>query len=130
MAGDVDGIASRLGPSVEQVTFQFDATKRVQMTVWTLDHVIEQNGVEFSSCPLALNLVRNQQFFRKIGSNPLGQLRRNPSQDRVSSTEPTRHPCRLWVQDTIVNGSIMTPSQSAGGKAHPGSGRNLACFSK
>jgi hypothetical protein len=75
MAVDVEGIASRLGPPVEKVTFPFDATKRAQMTVGTPNHVIEQNSVEFSSCPLVLILVRNQQFFRKIGSNPLGQLR-------------------------------------------------------
>jgi hypothetical protein len=33
MTDDVEGIATRLGPPVEQVTFPFDATKRAQMTV-------------------------------------------------------------------------------------------------
>ena len=68
MAVDVEGIAARLGPSVEEVTFPFDATKRAQMTVRTAhdSDVIDENGVEFSCCPLILILVRNPQFVRKI----------------------------------------------------------------
>ena len=75
MAVDIEGIASSLWSSVEQITLPFDATKRAQMTVRTPNHVVEKNRVELSGCPFVLNLVGNQQFFRKIGTNPLGQLR-------------------------------------------------------
>ncbi len=92
----------RLGPPIEHVAFPFDATKRAQLTMGTVNHIIEQNIVEFSCCPLDLNLVGNQQFFWKIGTNPLGQLSWLPTQDQVGSTELVRHPCRLWVQGIIV----------------------------
>ena len=62
MPVDVEGIAPRLRPSVEEVTFPFDATKRAQVTVRTTHDVIDENGVEFSGCPLVLILVRNPQF--------------------------------------------------------------------
>ena len=86
MADDVEGIASRLGSPVKQVTFPLDTTKRAQMTERTPNHVVEQNRVELSGSPFVLNLVGNQQFFRKIGTNPLGELRRKPAQHRMSCT--------------------------------------------
>jgi hypothetical protein len=46
MADNVEGVASCLGPPVEQVAFPFDATKRVQMTTGTPNNVIEKNIVE------------------------------------------------------------------------------------
>jgi hypothetical protein len=73
---DVEGIASRLGSPVKPITFPLDTTKCAQMTVRTPNHVIEQNRVELSRSPFVLNLVGYQQFFRKIGTNPLSQLRR------------------------------------------------------
>jgi len=106
MADDVEGIASRLGPPVEQVTFPLDTTKRAQMTVRTPNHVVEQNRVELSGSPFVLNLVGNQQFFRKIGTNPLGQLRRKPAQHRMSCTILVRDPFRRWVQDIVVDDTI------------------------
>ena len=48
MPVDVEGIAPRLRPSVEEVTFPFDATKRAQVTVRTTHDVIDENGVEFN----------------------------------------------------------------------------------
>ena len=74
MPDDVEGVASRLGPSVEQVAFPFDANKRAKTTTGTPNNIIEQNIVELSCSPLVLILVRDQDFFRKIGANPLGQL--------------------------------------------------------
>ena len=74
MSDDVEGVASRLGPSVKQLAFPFDATKRAKMTMGAPNNVIEQNIVELSCSPLVLILVRDQEFFRKIGANPLGQL--------------------------------------------------------
>jgi hypothetical protein len=74
MPHDIEGVASRLGPSDEQVAFPFDATKRAKMTMGTPNNVIEQNIVELSCSPLVLILVRDQKFFRKIGANPFGQL--------------------------------------------------------
>ena len=106
MANDVEGIASRLGSPVKQVTFPLDTTKRAQMTVQTPNHVVEQNRVELSGSPFVLNLVGNQQFFRKIGTNPLGQLRRKPAQHRMSCTILVRHPFRRWVQDIVVDDTI------------------------
>jgi hypothetical protein len=76
MTVDVEGVASCLGSPVEQVALPFDATKRAKMTMGTPNNVIEQNIVELSCSPLVLILVRDQQFFRKIGTNPLGQLGR------------------------------------------------------
>jgi hypothetical protein len=73
MTNDVEGLASRLGPPVELVAFPFDATKRAKMNMGTPNNVIEQYIVELSCSPLGLILVRDQQFFRKIGANPLGQ---------------------------------------------------------
>jgi hypothetical protein len=106
MADDVEGIASRLGSPVKQVTFPLDTTKRAQMTVRTPNHVVEQNRVELSGSPFVLNLVGNQQFFRKIGTNPLGQLRRKPAQHRMSCTILVRDPFRRWVQDIVVDDTI------------------------
>ena len=106
MAVDVEGIASRLGPSVEVVTFPFDATKRAQMTVRTTHDVVDENGDEFSCCPLVLILVRNPQFVRKIRADPLGQLRREPTQDRACCTVLVGHPSWLWVQVFFVNNTI------------------------
>ena len=106
MADDVEWIASRLGSAVEQITFPLDTTKRAQMTVRTPNHVVEKNRVELSGCPFVLNLVGNQQFFRKIGTNPLGQLRRKPAQHRMSCTILVRHPFRRWVQDIVVDDTI------------------------
>ncbi len=74
MPDDVEGVASRLGPSVEQVAFPFDATKRAKITMGTPNNIIEHNIVELSCSPLVLILIREQEFFRKIGVNPLGQL--------------------------------------------------------
>jgi hypothetical protein len=74
MPDDVEGVASRLGPSVEQVPFTFDASKRAKITIGTPNNIIEQNIVELSCSLLVLILVRDQEFFRKIGANPLGQL--------------------------------------------------------
>ena len=59
MAIDVKRIASCLGSSVEVVTFPFDATKRLKMTVRSTNNVVDENGVEFSCCPLVLALVRD-----------------------------------------------------------------------
>ena len=106
MAVDVEGIALRLGPSVEVVTFPFDATKRAQMAVRAKHNVIHENRVEFNCCPLVLILVRNPQFVRKIRADPLGQLRREPTQDRVCCTVLVGHPCWLWVQAFFVNNTI------------------------
>ena len=57
----VEGIASCLGYSVEVVAFPFDAStgKRSKMTVRTTNNVVDENGVEFSYCPLVLALVRD-----------------------------------------------------------------------
>jgi hypothetical protein len=52
----VEGIASRLGPSVEQVAFPFDATKRAKITIRTPNNIIEQNIVELSCSPLVLGI--------------------------------------------------------------------------
>ncbi len=62
MSDDIEGLASRLGPSVEQVAFPFDATKRAKTTMGTPNIVIEQNIVELSCSPLVLILVRDQEF--------------------------------------------------------------------
>ena len=62
MADDVEGIAPRFGSSVEQVAFPLNATKRAKMSMRTTHHVIDEDGVEFGSCPLFPLLVRNQQF--------------------------------------------------------------------
>ena len=59
MAVDIEGIASSLWSSVEQITLPFDATKRAQMTVCAKNDVIKDNDVEFCSCPLVIRLVRN-----------------------------------------------------------------------
>ncbi len=76
MPNDVEGVASRLGPPVEPVAFPFDASKREKMTIGTPNNFIEQNIVELSCSPLVYIqvLVRDQEFFRMIGANPLGQL--------------------------------------------------------
>jgi hypothetical protein len=94
-AFNVEGIAQRLGPSIKEVTFPFDATKRAQMAVRTKHNVIDENRVEFNCCPLVLILVRNQQFVRKIRADPLGKLRREPTQDRVCCTVLIGHPSWL-----------------------------------
>ncbi len=74
MPDNVEGVASRLGPSIEQFAFPFDATKRAKITMGTPNNIIEQNIVELNCSPLVLILVRDQEFFRKIGANPLSQL--------------------------------------------------------
>jgi hypothetical protein len=74
MPDNVERVATRLGPSVEQAALPLDATKRVKITMGTPNNIIEQNIVELSFSPLVLILVRNQEFFRKIGDDPLGQL--------------------------------------------------------
>jgi hypothetical protein len=74
MPNDVEGVALRLGPSVEQAAFPFDATKRAKITMGTPNNIIEQNIVELSCSPLVLIFVRDQEFFQKIGANLLGQL--------------------------------------------------------
>jgi hypothetical protein len=40
MANDLEGLASRLWPPVEQTAFPFDATKRAKMTVGTPNNVM------------------------------------------------------------------------------------------
>ncbi len=62
MPNDVEGVATRLGPSVERIAFPFDATKRAKMTMGTPNNVIEQNIVELSCNPLVLILVRDQEL--------------------------------------------------------------------
>jgi hypothetical protein len=107
MADYVERISSaRLWSPVKQFPFPSDTANRVQMTVLTPNHVIEQNRVELSSSPLVLNLIGNPQFFRKIGTNPLGQLGRKPTQHRISRTKLVRHPCLCWVQDIVVDDTI------------------------
>ena len=59
MAVDIGGITSSLWSSLEQFTLPFDATKRAQMTVRATHDVIKDYAVEFCSCLLVLNLVRN-----------------------------------------------------------------------
>ena len=43
MTVDVEGIALCLGSSVEVVTFPFDATKRLKMTLRTTNKVVDEN---------------------------------------------------------------------------------------
>jgi hypothetical protein len=64
MIVDVEGIASRLGSSVDQVTFPCDAAKRAQISVRTTHRLINENGVKFCSYSLFLILVRNPQIIR------------------------------------------------------------------
>jgi hypothetical protein len=126
MAVDVEGITPGLGSSVEQVALPFDATESSQMTIWTTHNVVKDNVIQLSCSPLVLFLVRYQQSFGRIRTNPLGRF--------VSSHLNTGW--ALLISYVIHSGSgsksssCTTPSLSAGGTAHSGSGLNLAGLSK
>jgi hypothetical protein len=107
MPDDVERVAAHLGPPVEQVAFPFDATKRAKMSMGTLNNVIEQNIVKLSCRLPAAHL---SSFLSGISSSserlaPIhsASLVGSQHKDRVSSTKLVRQPCRLWVQDIIVN---------------------------
>ena len=71
VALNIERIASCLRPTVEKFTFPLDASKRVQMAMWTANKIESDDCVQLFSGPQRTFLVRDIHLLTKISSNPL-----------------------------------------------------------
>jgi hypothetical protein len=83
VALNIERIASGLRPIVEDFIFSLDASKRVEMAMWTANDIASDDCVQLFSGPQRTFLVRDIHLLTKISSNPLSQFDRQPSQDLV-----------------------------------------------
>jgi hypothetical protein len=71
VALNIERIASCLRPTVEEFIFPLDASKRVEMAMWTANEIASNDCVQLNSGPQRTYLVRDIQLLTKISSNPL-----------------------------------------------------------
>jgi hypothetical protein len=64
-------IASCLRPTAEEFIFLLDASKHVEMVMWTANEIASDDCVQLNSGPQRTLLVRDIQLLTKISSNPL-----------------------------------------------------------
>jgi hypothetical protein len=83
VALNIERIASGLRPTDEEFIFPLDASKRVEMAMWTTNEIASDDCVQLFSCPQRTFLVRDIHLITKISSNPLSQFGRQPPQDLV-----------------------------------------------
>jgi hypothetical protein len=83
VALNIERIASGLWPTVEELIFPLDASKRVEMAMWTANEIASDDCVQIFSGPQRTFLVRDIHLLTKSSSNPLSQLGRQPPQDLV-----------------------------------------------
>ncbi len=107
MSFDVKRIASSHGPPIKHFAHPLDATKRMQVTMWSADDISSYDGIQLGRCPQAAPLRRDPQLIAaKVGSDPLRQLSWKPSQDWVCSAVCVGHVILPWsaiiVLDHIV----------------------------
>jgi hypothetical protein len=83
VALNIERIASCLRPTVEEFIFPLDASKRVEMAMWTANEIASDDCVQLFSGPQRTFLARYIQLLTKISSNPFSQFGWQPPQDRV-----------------------------------------------
>jgi hypothetical protein len=71
VALNIERITSCLRPTVEEFIFPLDASKRVEMAMWTANEIASDECVHLNSGPQWTLLVRDFQLLTKISSNPL-----------------------------------------------------------
>jgi hypothetical protein len=71
VALNIERIASCLWPTAEEFIFPLDASKRVEMGVWTANEIASDDCIQLNSGPQRTLLVRDVQLLTKISSNPL-----------------------------------------------------------
>ncbi len=81
VALNIERIASCLRPTAEEFVFPLDASKRVEMAMWTANEIASDDCVQLNSVPQGTLLVRDIQLLTKISSNPLCKFSRQPQQD-------------------------------------------------
>ena len=108
MTFNVKRIASSLGSSIEKLALPLDASKCMQVTMWSADDVSSYDciQVQLRRCPQTDPLRRDPQLIAKVGSDPLRQLGWKPSQDRVLSAVCVGNVvlpwCAIIVLDHII----------------------------
>ncbi len=83
VALNIERIASCLRPTVEEFIFPLDASKRVEMAMWTANEIASDDCVQLFSGPQRTFLARDIQLLTKISPNPFSQFGWQPLQDRV-----------------------------------------------
>ncbi len=81
----IEGIASRLGPSTVELALPLNAAKRPKLSLAALagDQVVFQDGIQLPCSPLRAALGGYEQLLPKVLADPRGQFRRQPADDWV-----------------------------------------------
>jgi hypothetical protein len=95
MTFNVKQIGSSLGPFIEKLALQWDASKCMQVIMQSAYNISTYDCIQLGRCPQAAPLRRDPQFTAKVGSNPLLQLAGKPSQD--------------WVCSAVCIGNVVLP---------------------
>ena len=103
VALNVKGIASRLWPSVEQVSLPLYAAKRAKMAVWAADESASDDCIQLGGGPQVPLLRRDAQLVVHVGTDPLRQLGWKPSQDRVCSAVGVCDVLWPWSHSIVLN---------------------------
>ena len=103
VALNIERIASCLWSTVKELIFPLDASKRVEMAMWTANEIASDDCVQLFSGPQRTFLVRDIHLLTQISSNPLSQFGRQPPQDLVFCTVCVRDVLLSRIQTVILN---------------------------
>ncbi len=68
---NVEGVATRLRPSVEQVVLPLDAAKGVKMAMGPTNSIAGDDHIHLGCCPQGVLQGRDVQLVTKVGADPL-----------------------------------------------------------